>query len=122
MQFDKDMNSSFASLFLDIRDLIKKEIGDDVLEKYSENITSFFSKEGGFCYIRTYETYVHIGWFRGVNFEDKYKLLSGNGKTIRAHKLTKLDKKNKEAINSFIEQTKIFLIEHNELSKMKKKK
>ena len=122
MQFDKDMNSPFTSLFLEIRDLIMKEIGEDVKEKYSDNITSFFSKEGGFCYLRTYETHVHIGWFRGVSFDDKYKLLIGNGKTIRGHRLTRLDKKNKDAIKSYIQQTKIFLIEHNELAKMKKRK
>lgn len=122
MQFDKDMTSPFASLFLEIRELLKKEIGEDVSEKYSENITSFYSKEGGFCYLRTYPTYVHVGWFRGSHIEDKYKLLSGNGKTIRAHKLTKLDKKNREATKYYVEQTKMFLIEHNELMYMKKRK
>ncbi len=120
MQFDKDMTSPLSSLFLDVRELILKEIGEDVSEKYSENITSFLSKEGGFCYLKTYSSYVHIGWFRGANLEDKYNLLYGNGKTIRAHKLTKLDKKNIEAIKYYISETRVFLIEHNELKKMKK--
>jgi len=122
MQFDKDLNSIHAELFLEVRELIKNCIGNDVKEKYSENITSYFSSEGGFCYLKTYETHLHIGWFRGININDKYGFLFGNGKTIRGQKVKVLDKKTKESIEYYIKEILIFLIEHNELQKLKKRK
>jgi len=122
MQFDKDLISIHAELFLEIRDLLKDCIGEDVKEKYSENITSLHSKEGGFCYLRTYDTYVHIGWFRGSHIEDTHGFLFGNGKTIRGQKIQKLDEKTKESIKYYVQETLYFLIEHNEIVKMKRKR
>lgn len=119
--FEKDSNSPLAELFLQVRDYVKICIGNGVKEKYSENITSYFSKEGGFCYIKAYDDYVHIGWFRGRFLDDKFDKLFGKGKTIRGQKVVKLDKKTREAIKSYVNQTLIFLIEHNELMKLKKK-
>ena len=121
MQFDKDMNSAQAELFLKVRGLIMDEIGDDVKEKFSDNITSYMSKEGGYCYLRVKDGFVHIGWFRGVNFDDKYGLLFGNGKVIRGQKLKSLSDTERESIIYYINQTREFLDEHNELMKMKKK-
>ena len=46
--FEKDSNSEYAELFLSVRDFIKICIGNNVKEKYSENITTFYFKEGGF--------------------------------------------------------------------------
>lgn len=119
MQFDKDLNSEQAELFLDVREFISTCIGEDLDERYRDNITSYYSKEGGFCYMKTYHTYVHIGWFRGVHIEDKYNFLFGQGKTIRGQRIKKLDKKTKESIKYYIQQTLFFLIEHNELQKIK---
>ena len=125
MQFDKDLNSDQAELFLEIREYLTAEIEkyvEKVIEKYSDNITSLFSKElcGGFCYIRTKDKGVHIGWFRGVNIEDKHGLLFGNGKQIRGQMIHKLDKAQKEAISSYVMQSYYALIEKEELKRMKK--
>jgi len=118
--FEKDSNSPLAELFLQVKDFVKVCIGNGVKEKYRENITSYFSPEGGYCYIKAYDDYIHIGWFRGINIEDKYSQLFGSAKTIRGQKVTKLDKNTREAIRYYIDETFVFLIEHNELMKMKK--
>lgn len=120
--FEKDSNSEYAELFLAVRDYIKICIGNDVKEKYSENITTFYSKEGGFCYIKVKDDYIHLGWFRGRYINDKYNLLFGKGKTIRGQKVYKLDKSTRESIRHYINETLMFLFEHNELMKMKCKK
>lgn len=119
MQFDRDLNSNKAELFLQVRDFIIKSLGEDVYEKHSENITSYFCKEGGICYIRVKDNYVHIGWFRGKFIDDKYNLLFGKGKTIRGHKVKEFDELQKEAISYYINETISFLIEHNELKRLK---
>lgn len=125
MQFDKDAMSKQSTLFFKVRALVMKEIGDEVYEKLSDNITTYYSKEDclknqGFCYIRTKDDYVHIGWFRGVFIDDKFDLLFGSGKRIRGHKITQFDSIQKKAIKYYINETKAYIIEHNELKKLKK--
>lgn len=118
--FEKDSNSPLAELYLQVRDYIKITIGNSVKEKHNENTTTFSTKEGGFCYIKASDEYIHIGWLRGKHIEDRYSLLFGKGKTIRGHKVTKFDKITRETIRYYVEQTFMFLIEHNELLKMRK--
>jgi hypothetical protein len=117
MQFDKDLNSPHAKLFLDIRKCILKQICDGAKEKYSPNITSISSSFGGICYLKTTQTGVHIGWFKGVNIKDLHNFLFGKGKIIRGQSITKLDKNTKNAIADYIKQTQNFLIEHRKLRK-----
>lgn len=117
--FEKDSNGEYAELFLSVRDFIKICIGNDVKEKYSENITTFYSKEGGFCYIKVKDDYVHIGWFRGRHITDKYNFLFGKGKTIRGQKIYKLDKVARDSIKYYVNETLIFLFEYNELRDLK---
>jgi len=116
---EKDSSGEHAELYLAVRDFIKNKIGEGVREKFSQNITSFFSKEGGFCYIRVKDDYIHIGWFRGRYIDDRYQLLFGKGKTIRGQKVYKLDKKTKESIEYYINETLMFLFEHNALMALK---
>ena len=117
--FEKDSNSEYAELFLETRAFLKECIGKKAKEKYSANITTLQSKEGSFCYIRVKENYIHLGWFRGKHIMDKYNLLFGNGKTIRGQKIYALNKVTKDAIKYYVEETLIFLFEHNELKRMK---
>ena len=124
MQFDKDLNSDNAELFLDVREFVTNEIQkyvQKVEEKYSQNITTLFCKEfsSAFCYLRTKDDYVHIGWFNGAKIVDTYGLLFGSGKHIRGHKVNKLAKVQKEAIEFYVEQSYIRLVEKEELKRMK---
>jgi hypothetical protein len=118
--FETDSTGEYAELFLQVRDYIRICIGNDVKEKYSENITTFYSKEGGFCYIRVKDDYIHLGWFRGRHIKDKYNLLFGKGKTIRGQKVYKLDKQTRDAIKEYVHETLMFLFEHNALMQLRK--
>ena len=125
MQFDKDLNSEKAELFLEVREYITNEIEiyiHKVIEKYSDNITSLFCKEfsGGFCYLRVKDNYVHIGWFKGAKIEDKFGLLFGNGKHIRSQKINVLDEVCKKAISYYVEQSYILLIEKDAIKSLRK--
>ena len=124
MQFDKDLNSEQAELFLDVREFITQEIElyiDKVTEKYSDNITTLMSKElgRGFCYLRTKDDYVHIGWFCGSEIVDKFGFFVGNAKQIRGQKIKTLDKIHKESIAFYIKETYIILVEKFELRRSK---
>ncbi len=122
MQFDKDLNSEHAELFLETRDFIKNCIGEDAKDRYKENLTALHSSEGSFCYIKTHSYGVHLGWFNGVRIDDKYGFLFGDGKILRGQIIKKLDKKTKIAIEYYVNETLIYLIEHNELLKMRRSK
>ncbi|MFX4268198.1 hypothetical protein ACOL29_11150 [Aliarcobacter butzleri] len=117
--FEKDSNSPLAELFLAVRDYVKICIGNNVIEKQNENTTTFFTKDGGYCYIKAYDEYIHIGWLRGKHLKDKYSLLSGTAKTIRGQKIVYFDKTTRETIRYYVEQTVMFLIEYNELKKIR---
>jgi hypothetical protein len=117
---EKDSSGEYAELYLDVRAFIKVCIGNDVKEKFSENITSFFSKDGGFCYIKVKDDYIHVGWFRGRHIDDKYHHLFGKGKTIRGQKVYKLDKPTRDAIRYYVHETLMFLFEHHALMQLKK--
>lgn len=125
MRFDVDMASDQAELFLDVRSFIMECIEKNslsMIERYTDNITSYYCDEyeGGFCYIKTKEDYVHIGWFQGVHLKDTDALLFGNGKTVKGQKVTVLDKTQESAIESFIGQTLILSIERSERKQLKK--
>ena len=118
--FEKDSTGEYAELFLQVRDYIKICIGNDAKEKQSENITTLYSKEGGFCYRRVKENYIHLGLFRGRHIKDKYDLLFGNGKTIRGQKVYKLDRQARDVINYYVNETLMFLFEHNALMELRR--
>jgi len=122
-QFDKDMNSVFAELFLEVREFLKKEINEEeVIERLSANITSYFSTKysSGFCYIRTTQEGLRIAWFKGIYLQDDYKLLQGNGKKLRFLTIRTLSKEVKMSLLSYIEESKIIMLEKDAMHLAKK--
>ena len=125
MQFDKDLNSEYAQLYLDVREFLTKEIEcmtDKVWEKYSENITTIYCKEfcSAFCYLRVKDDYVHIGWFNGSKIVDRYGFLFGNGKQIRGHKVKILNSEQKKAISFYVRESYFCLLEKHELKRARR--
>jgi len=117
--FDRDSQSEQSELFLALRDYIKICIGNGVKEKHRENITSFFSREGGFCSIRVKDGAVLIGWFRGRFIDDRFGLLYGRGKTLRTQKVERLDKATRDAVRCYVRETLIYLLEHHAMMQIK---
>ncbi len=120
MQIDKDLNSLSAELFLDVREFLTSEIEkyiEKVREKHSDNVTSLFCKEfnGGFCYIKVKDDYVHIGWFSGAKIRDSFGLLFGSGKQIRGQKVKVLDAESREAISFYVKESYLLLVEKDAL-------
>ena len=125
MQIDKDLNSEYAELYLDVREFITSEIElyvESVKEKYSDNITTVYGKGlcSAFCYLRVKDDYVHIGWFNGSRIIDTQGCFFGNGKQIRGHKVKVFDEKCKKAISYYVEQSYISLVEKDAMKRMRK--
>jgi len=120
VQYDKDISSEHAELFMQTTAYLSSLIGETLHVKYSAYITSFFSESGGICYVKTDQKGVRIGWFRGAFIEDRFGKLYGNGKTMRAHALTKLYPHEKKAIAYYVQESIFFLLGHEERLRMKK--
>ena len=124
MQIDKDLNSEYAELFLDVREYVTSEIesySDKVIEKYSDNITTLYAKgfSSAYCYLRVKDDFIWIGWFNGSRITDKFGSLFGDGKQIRGQRVRLLDEGCKEAISYYVEQSYISLVEKEEIKKMR---
>lgn len=119
MQFDKDINSKKAELFLSVREFLLENI-PDVKEDCKEHITSYKINLGMYCYIKVKNDYVHIGWGRGARLDDKYGVLIGDGSIVRGQIVKSLNKTTKGIIKDFIGQTTILLIENDEMKRMRK--
>jgi len=81
VQFEKDLESPFKRLFLEIRHYIL--LDKDVTEIKKERITTYHYQGSGLCHLRTMPNGVDIGFMKGVQLTDKQNLLVGNGKKIR---------------------------------------
>ena len=117
--FERDSQSEQSELFLALRDYIKICIGNGVKEKHRENITSFFSTEGGFCSIRVKDGAVLVAWFRGHFIDDRFGLLYGKGKTLRTQKVVTLDRATRDAIRHYVQETLVYLLEHQAMMQLK---
>ncbi len=116
--FEKDSNGVNGELFLLVRDFIKISVGNGVKERFRESVTSYFTKEGGYCSIKAKEEFIELLWFQGSFIEDRYDLLFSKGKK-KALRIYRLDRTMREAVKYYTDQTMMILIEQNELKKIK---
>lgn len=110
MQFDKDLNSPHAELFLEVRRLVLEAIGAEAREQLKDNITSYFSPLGGVCYLKTRGDGVRIGWFRGAHIADVYGVLGGQGKTLRGQSVRQIGPTERAVIREYTAQTIAWLL------------
>ena len=99
MQFEKDINSEQADLFLKARDMLLSYEGIEETKK--ERITTYSFKAKGLCHMRTMHHGIDFGFLKGVKMKDKFQLLKGKGKLLRVLSLTEL---NTDVIHYYIDQ------------------
>jgi len=100
MQFEKDLQSEFKTLFLQAREIILSF--DGIVETKKVRITTYSNENGGICHMRTMPYGVDFGFLKGAKMEDTFGLLTGKGKAIRV--LPQKGKLNEEVIRSYIQQ------------------
>lgn len=100
MQFDKDLRSEFKELFLQARELLLSYEG--IIETKKERITTYSNRDSGICHMRTMPYGVDFGFLKGAKMEDKFGVLTGNGKAIRV--LPQKGVLNEKVIKYYIDQ------------------
>ena len=99
MQFDKDVESEHKELFLEAREFLL-ELGN-IEETKKDRITTYSTNTGGLCHMRTMEYGIDFGFLKGIKMKDRYGLLKGNGKVMRALPLKTFDK---EVVTYYVNQ------------------
>ena len=99
MQFDVDMISEHKDLFIAARKLLLSH--NEISETKKPRITTYGTKSGGVCHMRTMPHGIDFGFLKGVKLDDPQGLLSGKGKTLRVLSLKTLDV---ERVEYFIKQ------------------
>ena len=100
MQFDKDLKSEFRDLFLEAREIILSY--EEIIETKKERITTYSDSKGGICHMRTMSYGIDFGFLKGAKMEDKFELLTGQGKAIRV--LSQKGKLDKKLIGYYLKQ------------------
>lgn len=96
------LNPEMQAVAQSLRALIMAA-SDDLIEVFNWAMPCYEYK-GIVCYLDAYETYIYLGFVRGVALEalDEDKLLSGKGKSVRHIKISSLDDIKTEAFKSLI--------------------
>ncbi len=89
MQFEKDMQSDHKDLFLKARELLLSFEGVEEIKK--QRITTYGTKQGGICHMRTMPYGIDFGFLKGARMDDENGLLTGKGKTLRVLPVTTFD-------------------------------
>jgi hypothetical protein len=105
MQFDKDMQSPYRTLFMKIREFILNF--ENIQEIKKQRITTYLCNGSGVCHLRTMPHGVDIGLVKGAFIRDKYGMLYGSSKRIRVLSVTSmLQGELRYYIQEAIQQTK----------------
>lgn len=100
MQFNTDINSPHKELFLQARELLLSYEG--MVETKKPRITTYSTKSGGICHMRTTAYGIDFGFLKGAKMEDKLKLLTGDGKAMRV--LPIKDEYNEQDVRYYLDQ------------------
>ncbi|MEE9314429.1 MAG: hypothetical protein V3V02_07250 [Rhizobiaceae bacterium] len=99
MQFETDISSPQAELFLAARTLLIELHGLDEIKK--PRITTYAHHSGNICHMRTMPHGIDFGFLKGAKMKDKLGLLKGNGKAMRVLPMSEI---NADSIAYYIDQ------------------
>lgn len=113
MQFERDQTHP---LFIRARQVC---LAQNLREQKSENITSYFAREGGVCYLRIKNGALIIGLFRGAALQAEYPFLIGKGKVLRQWVVT--ETLDEPLFKALIEKTVVLNIEAEEKRRFRRR-
>ncbi len=114
MQFDHDLQSPYADLFLRVRDLL---LGFDEIHEVTNPNQTTYKETGGYavCLMRTREDGLHLVFAQGAKLEGRYPELRGDGKVVRYLLLHSKKDMDEETIKAMIEESLVLTLEQREM-------
>ena len=114
MQFDHDLQSSYADLFLKLRDLFLSF--DEIHEVRNANQTSYKDTDGyAIVLMRVREEGLRLTFAQGAKLQSQYPFLRGEGKVVRYLLLQNEEEVDEEVLKEMIEESLVLILEHKEM-------
>ena len=118
MRFDHDLQSSYAEVFLSLRELILAF--DELTEHKITNQTSYKDADGmAIVLMKVREEGVRLVFGRGAQLQKKYPFLQGKGKTVRYLVLDTVEAIDAVPLREMIQESLILAVEHRHMRRLR---
>ena len=114
MQFDHDLQSPYADLFLRLRDLFLSF--DEIHEVKNANQTSYKDSNGyAIVLMRVREEGLRLTFAQGAKLQSQYPFLRGEGKVVRYLLLQNEEEVDEKRLKEMIKESLVLTLEHKEM-------
>ena len=111
MQFDHDLQSPYANLFLRLRDLFLSF--DEIHEVKNANQTSYKDTNGyAIVLMRVREEGLRLTFAQGAKLQSQYPFLRGEGKVVRYLLLQNEEEMDEKLLKEMIGESLVLTLEH----------
>jgi len=119
MQFDHDLQSSYADLFLQLREMFLSF--EALHEIQNAKQTSYKDSDGmAIVLMRVRDDGVRLIFARGAELEETFPFLLGEGKIVRHVIIRSMEDVKNIPIREMIGESLVLAMEHREMRKMRK--
>ena len=118
MQFDEDLNSKHADMFLKLREIVLSF--DDIYEKKNAKQTSYYDAYSSICFIRLKKNTLVFALANGARLSEKFSQIVGEQKIVRHIYFKNKDEIDEALVKAIIEESLILNIEKDAIKEMKK--
>jgi hypothetical protein len=118
MQFDHDIRSPFADLFLYVRDIF---LGFEALHEIKNaKQTSYKDPRGrAVVLMRVREDGLRIVFAQGAKLRSRYPFLLGEGKIVRHMIVKRIEEVDEHLLREMIEESLVLTLEHHEMRRLR---
>ncbi len=114
MQFDHDLQSPYADLFLRLRDLFLSF--DEIHEVKNANQTSYKDSNGyAIVLMRVREDGLRLVFAQGAKLQSQYPFLRGEGKIVRHVLFHDGEEVDEKMLKEMIKESLVLTLEHKEM-------
>ncbi len=118
MQYDLDIRSEHAVLFLHLRSVILSF--EQIKEKKNPKQTSYYDSYSTVCMLRVRKGKVRLSFANGARMHEQFKELLGDSRIIRFVEFSSIEDVDVETIKAMIKESLILNLEKYELRMLKK--
>jgi len=119
MQFDHDLQSPYSDLFLHLREMLLSF--EALHEIQNAKLTSYKDSDGmAIVLMRVRDDGVRLIFARGVELEEMFPFLLGEGKIVRHVIIRSMEDVKNIPIREMIGESLVLAMEHREMRKMRK--
>ena len=116
MQFDVDINSKFADLFLKVRETLLSF--EEIRELKNAKQTSYYDEYSSICFMRTRPKGLTIAFGNGAKLNELFPILEGSQKIVRHLYVASIDEFDEGLMRRLIEESLILNIEKDAIKAM----